>query len=211
MDIKQLREWNPWIGPDCMEGLFGNLADPSERAVCVANNASAPTMTASIGPSAILSTTSTGPTQAGVAQGCAKYHTAQKGDSCASINAKSAITFAALHEWNPARKFLVHEEAYLHDANVRSPVGPNCENLWIGYAYCVLAPALKTSKDAAFVREGTASGCKRYHTVEMSDTCQTIQKQFRVSLENLYKWNTGVGANCEALWPEYSLCIAGGP
>ena len=41
----------------------------------------------------------------------------QAGGSCAAIEAKYAITFAQFLSWNPA-------------------VGSNCENLWVGEAYC---------------------------------------------------------------------------
>ena len=42
----------------------------------------------------------------------------QAGGSCAAIQNQYAVTFAQFLAWNPA-------------------VGNNCENLWVGEAYCV--------------------------------------------------------------------------
>lgn len=44
----------------------------------------------------------------------------KSGDSCAAIETAYDITFAQFYAWNPA-------------------VGSNCQNLWIGEAYCVAA------------------------------------------------------------------------
>lgn len=40
------------------------------------------------------------------------------GDSCGAIESQYSITFQQFYTWNPA-------------------VGSNCENLWVGEAYCV--------------------------------------------------------------------------
>lgn len=103
--IAQLQTWNPWIGSDCDTGVYANLTDDNQRAICVAVNGSSPTMTATIGPSTLVSTTSIGPTQTGIAADCKQYYTVQDGDSCASIDAKFAITFAQFYAWNPASKY----------------------------------------------------------------------------------------------------------
>jgi len=96
-------------------------------------------------------------------------------------------------------------------------VGSDCENLWLGYAYCVSGPTPTSSSatavqtSAAPTRTGTASGCSGYYTVNSGDSCQKIEDQFGVTFANLYKWNTNIGSNCEALWVGYSICVAGGP
>lgn len=59
-----------------------------------------------------------GPTQSGIVSNCNKYTVVQAGGSCAAIESQYGITFAQFFGWNPA-------------------VGSNCENLWIGEAYCV--------------------------------------------------------------------------
>lgn len=103
--VDQLTEWNSWIGSDCDTGLYANLSDDgTERAVCVAVNGSAPTATASTGPSGATtsSAASMGPTQTGIVAGCTEYYTVQSGDSCAAIDAQYAITFQQLYSWNPA-------------------------------------------------------------------------------------------------------------
>lgn len=102
--VDQLQKWNSWIGSDCDTGLYANLADDSTRVVCVGVNASAPTATASTGPSSVTLTASMGPTQTGIVAGCTQYYTVQSGDSCAAIDAMFAITFQQLYQWNPASK-----------------------------------------------------------------------------------------------------------
>jgi hypothetical protein len=165
-------------------------------------------MTASISPSPILPTASMAPVQTEVATHCDKYYTAQRNDSCASINAKFAITFAMFSEWNPTSKLLLMDCTC--SRLTYAQVGPNCENLWLEHAYCVDGPTLR-ELDRAPVREGTARDCMGYCTVQILDTCRSIKRKFRVSLEDLYKWNTDIGSNCEDLWPGYALCISGGP
>jgi hypothetical protein len=107
VSIEQLQEWNSWIGSDCNTGLYANLTIDDDRAVCIAVNASAPTMTAKPGPSTVLATmtASMGPTETGIVAGCTQYYTVEKGDSCASVDAQFAITFAMLYQWNPASKY----------------------------------------------------------------------------------------------------------
>ncbi|RMZ83592.1 hypothetical protein DV738_g940, partial [Chaetothyriales sp. CBS 135597] len=135
-------------------------------------------------------TTSTGPTQSGIVEGCTKYHTVVDGDTCYDIYTNNGITFAQFYEWNPA-------------------VGPNCESMWLGYAYCVEAPG--SSGPPAAVREGTPTDCTQYHVVVSGDACWAIAEQYGIDFATLYAWNPSVGSNCEALWPDYALCVAGGP
>ena len=85
--VDQLQKWTSRIGSDCDTGLYANLVDGSERAVCVAVNGSSPTSTA---------TASMGPTQTSIVFGCKQHYTVQSGDSCAAIDAQFAITFAQL-------------------------------------------------------------------------------------------------------------------
>jgi hypothetical protein len=187
------------------------MADYSERAVCVAVNASAPTMTASIGPSSILTAASVETTLPGRDARCGKYYIAQEGDSCAFIDAKFAITFALFHQWNPSSKLSLTSRSTCTILTCgQKPVGPNCEHLCIGHAYCV--PGLTPDRrSGAPIRDGTASGCSTYYTVQIPDTCKSIQRRFRVSLAELCKWNTDIESDCSGLWPGYSLCVEGGP
>lgn len=48
-----------------------------------------------------------GPTQTGIVVSCKQYYTVQSGDSCAAIDAESAITFAQLYQWNPAGTYFL--------------------------------------------------------------------------------------------------------
>ncbi|RMD41456.1 hypothetical protein DV735_g3659, partial [Chaetothyriales sp. CBS 134920] len=119
------------------------------------------------------------------------YHTVVQGDTCYDIYTNNGITFSQFYEWNPA-------------------VGPNCESMWLGYAYCVEAPGSSSSPPAP-VREGTPTDCTQYHVVVSGDACWAIAEQYGIDFATLYAWNPSVGSNCEALWLDYALCVAGGP
>ncbi|KAI7202793.1 hypothetical protein KC316_g1978 [Hortaea werneckii] len=126
--VALIQEWNTWIGSDCDTGLYADLAYDNERGVCIAVNSLAPTSTASSRPSQVTSTASMGPTQTGIVNGCTQYYTVQSGNSCAAIDAMFGITFKQFYAWNPA-------------------IGSNYESLWLGYAYCVVAPTSLTRRD----------------------------------------------------------------
>ncbi|KAL5342008.1 hypothetical protein BJX70DRAFT_12018 [Aspergillus crustosus] len=98
--FSQFYAWNPSVGSDCSNLWLG-------YAYCV----DGPTSTAT-------TTTTSVPTQTGIATDCTKYHTVESGDSCAAIESTYEVTFAQLYEWNPA-------------------IGTGCETLVIGYAVCV--------------------------------------------------------------------------
>lgn len=82
--------------------------------------------------------------------------------------------------------------------------------MWLGYAYCVEAPTSSISPPAP-VREGTPSDCTQYHVVVSGDGGEAIAGQYSIDFATLYKWNPSAGSNCEALWPDYALCVTGGP
>ncbi|KAK7403923.1 hypothetical protein QQX98_010293 [Neonectria punicea] len=194
----QLKSWNSWIGSDCDTGLYQDLGETEERYVCVrigsATGTQVPTTTSS------TSAASIGPTQTGIIEDCTAFYTVQDGDSCASIDSEYGITFAQLYAWNPA-------------------IGSDCENLWLGYAYCVATQALSTatltsttsSSPAAPTMSGTASTCSEYYTISSGDGCWSVQQKFDLDFATLYRWNTGIGSDCENFWLGYSICVAGGP
>lgn len=199
--MAKLMSWNPWLGSDCNSGLYDGISDNGIRPLCVGVNSTAPTGTATKAPTAASTqnTASMGPTQTDIVQGCQKYYTVKDGDTCASVYGQAGITFDQLYAWNPA-------------------VGPECHNLWLGYAYCVSGPPTSTSSSpsatpasAAPTRSGTPDDCTKYYTVESGDGCAKIQDLFSIDFATLYRWNPSIGANCENLWVDYGVCVAGGP
>ncbi|XDG02515.1 hypothetical protein ABKA04_002130 [Annulohypoxylon sp. FPYF3050] len=196
IELAQLTTWNSWLGSDCDTALFANLDENDVRAVCIGVNNTAPTATATNPPSTVSSTASMGPTQTGIVSNCQQFYTVQSGDSCAAIEGMFAISFADLYSWNPS-------------------IGSNCENLWLGYAYCVSAPPSSTtsggSGPAAPTQSGEAANCNKYYTVQSGDSCDKIESQFDITFQQLYQWNPAIEADCTNLWLGYAICVGVSP
>ncbi|KAL8789409.1 MAG: hypothetical protein Q9213_001166 [Squamulea squamosa] len=198
----QLTTWNTWLGSNCDANLYAHLLVDEMRPLCVGVNASEPVGTANPGPSTIPSQTPTatgtttvsmGPTATGEVAGCKKYHTVQSGDSCANIETTYGISFTQFYAWNPS-------------------IGSNCENLWLGYVYCVQGPASSGSISAtatapAPTQSGIASNCDAYYTVASGDSCAKIETQYNDTFAQLYSWNPAIGNNCQNLWVGYAVCV----
>ncbi|KAB5578705.1 hypothetical protein GE09DRAFT_1090733 [Coniochaeta sp. 2T2.1] len=195
--LAQLKAWNPWLGSNCDTALFANLDENDFRAVCIGINSTAPTGTPTTKPSSTSSGTTTssvsmGPTQTGIVPGCQQFYTVQSGDGCAVIQSKFAITFADFYKWNPS-------------------IGSNCENLWLGYSYCVKAPASTTTSSGVAppgpTQPGEAPNCNKYYVVQSGDGCPKIQSQFGITFQQLYQWNPAIGSDCTNLWLGYAVCV----
>ncbi|CZT52812.1 uncharacterized protein RSE6_14192 [Rhynchosporium secalis] len=200
ISVEDLTTWNPWLGSDCDTGLYSGIIDDQANAVCIGVNETAQTATATSGPSvsSTISSGPIGPTQPGIIASCTKFYTTVDNDSCAAIQAKFAIIFAQFYAWNPA-------------------VGSNCENLWLQEAYCVSAPSSKstsaptpTSTSHDPIRPGTPDNCTTYYNVASGDCCNKIINLFGISFATLYEWNPSLGDDCQNLWPDYAVCVAGG-
>ncbi|KAL5330732.1 hypothetical protein ACEPPN_000252 [Leptodophora sp. 'Broadleaf-Isolate-01'] len=192
----ELAAWNPWIGSDCDTGLYANLNATDSRAVCIGINSTAPASTSSSTISSTSTVTPPAPTQTGIIAGCTEYYVVVSGDSCAAIESEFSITFAQFYAWNPA-------------------VGSNCENLWIGEAYCVAAPTSSTTTSIsstvtppAPTQSGIVAGCTEYYVVVSGDSCAAIESEFSITFAQFYAWNPAVGSNCENLWLGEAYCVA---
>ncbi|BDD61511.1 hypothetical protein MAP00_006553 [Monascus purpureus] len=190
---RDLMTWNTWLSPDCDTNLFANLSSSDTRPVCVAVNASAPTGSAAPPPTTTTATTTTGtmgPTPTGIVANCTQYHTVQSGNTCDSIEASYGISFTQFYAWNPS-------------------IGSQCENLWLGYVYCVNGPIATGTGSApvAPTQMGIVSNCNEYYTVASGDTCSGIESQFNDTFAELYQWNPAIGSNCKNLWVGYLICV----
>lgn len=162
------------------------------RVVCVMGDGTAPTPTVTTSSSRPGQTTSSPalPTRSGAISTCTRFYDIKQGDSCTSIESQFDITFGQLYNYNPA-------------------IGNDCTNLWLGYSYCVAAPALNSAEPAAPTRTGTLpdTKCKQYYTVMSGDGCYSIQQQFGITLNQLVQWNTDIKADCSDLELDYALCV----
>jgi LysM repeat protein len=214
--LTSILAWNPWLGSEstCTENLYANLTT-DWRAFCIGVNQTVPTSTVSMGTSASSTTSNSppGPTVGGMAPGCSELYTVQSGDYCAAICAQFSISFSQFLSWNPASMFSARNQANRAWLTF-SVVGSNCENLWLGYSYCVgVPPASSTSEPPPTstpppLREGTPTDCTTYHLVVSGDSCGAIQSQYSITFTQLYGWNPSIGSNCESLWLGYGVCVA---
>lgn len=83
-------------------------------------------------------------------------------------------------------------------------VGSDCENLWLGYAYCVQGPVGTATSGgtapSAPTQSGIASDCHEYYTVASGDSCQKLEAQYDVTLTKLYAWNSSVRWTDDLRW-----------
>lgn len=126
-----------------------------------------------------------GPTFPGIAWNCSRWHTVAKGDTCPSIENKYNITSSEFLEWNPA-------------------ISKDCsKNFWPKYSYCVRVGPPGSTMD------GIAANCNKWHTVGDGDSCQSIEKEYKISPEQFFEWNPAVSKDCKKNFKEeYSYCVS---
>ncbi|KAK6496086.1 hypothetical protein TWF481_002110 [Arthrobotrys musiformis] len=110
----QLISWNPAIKSDCSSlwAKYYICVKPIGFKPNPTTTTKKPTTTKGNG------ITTPTPVQKGITKKCKSFRQVQKGDTCASIQKKSNITFKQFYSWNPA-------------------VGAECKSLWSKYYVCV--------------------------------------------------------------------------
>lgn len=184
----QFLEWNPAVSSDCLTNFWGGYA------YCVATTGS-PTMTSTGGPSEPTNTGAPEPNQPGNAiPACAAYEKATQGDWCTAFADRHGIAYQDLYKWN----------------TVLGANGENCVSLfWSGYWYCVaVGPSAAPEPSQA----GNAiPACYAYEQAAQGDWCTAFADRYGIGYQNLYKWNTVLGAsgeNCGSMfWSGYYYCV----
>ncbi|KAL7765248.1 hypothetical protein ACKLNR_003164 [Fusarium oxysporum f. sp. zingiberi] len=183
------KSWNPAVGNNC-QSLLANYW------VCVKAKGWKPsTPTKPSKPANGIETPAT--IQPGMTTSCNKFHEVKKTTTCASIQDYYKITMEQIAKWNPA-------------------VGSKCTALWAGYNVCVGVIDQKPSstkpsngvKTPSPVQSGVTKFCKKFHLVQKTTTCTSIQNYYKITLAQLYKWNPAIGAKCTNLWANYNVCVA---
>lgn len=54
---------------------------------------------------------------------------------------------------------------------------------------------------------GMTSNCKKFYKDVKDDGCWSIAQQYKVDLNDFYKWNPAVGSTCANLWPDNYICV----
>ncbi|KAF4952928.1 hypothetical protein FGADI_6361 [Fusarium gaditjirri] len=180
--------WNPAVGKDCTSLLVNYW-------VCVATVGWKPPTKTTTKAATTTKSSSNGvktppPVQAGMVSNCNKFHLVQKTTTCASIQNYYKISLTDFVKWNPA-------------------VGKDCKGLWADYNVCVgVIGGTPTNpgngvETPSPIQSGLVSNCKKFHMVQTTTTCASIQKYYSISLAQLVKWNPAIGSKCTALWAKY--------
>ncbi|KAF3941517.1 Autolysin [Dactylella cylindrospora] len=199
--LSMLYQWNPALNGDC-SGLWANVY------VCVGTTTYTPTLTTTTKPPTTTATTTRNngvstptPIQAGMTTNCNKFYLVKGGDGCDPIARQFGISLSNFYSWNPAVK-------------------NDCSGLWPDYYVCVgligstpTTTSKTTTTTAGGVvtptptQEGMIKNCKKFHFVQAGQTCEPIQKQYGVTLAQLYSWNPAIGPACQGMWAQTYLCV----
>lgn len=183
-----LYTWNTVLGPDganCSTQLFADFW------YCIAIQGSTTTSSSPSSTSTAPSVPS--PVQSGINPQCTSYAEAVSGDFCSEFASANGITTGQLYLWNP-----------ILGAN-----GANCATEFQANTYyCVGAPsatattttsASSTTTSASTIPSPTQSGiissCNKYAEAVSGDFCSEFAPANDMSTDQLYAWNTILGAN----------------
>lgn len=192
LPLSTFLSWNPAVGKDCTSLLVNYW-------VCVATVGWKPptktttkAVTTTKGSSNGIKTPP--PVQAGMVSNCNKFHMVKKTTTCASIQDYYKISLTDFVKWNPA-------------------VGKDCKGLWADYNVCVGVIGGTPTKPGngvetpSPIQTGMVSNCKKFHMVQSTTTCASIQTYYKITLAQLTKWNPAIGSKCTALWAKYWVCV----
>ncbi|KAI1049558.1 hypothetical protein LB505_008065 [Fusarium chuoi] len=192
LPLSTFLSWNPAVGKDCTSLLVNYW-------VCVATVGWKPPTKTTTKAATTTKSSSNGiktppPVQAGMVSNCNKFHMVQKTTTCDSIQNYYKISLADFIKWNPA-------------------VGKDCKGLWADYNVCVGVVGGTPTKPGngvetpSPIQTGMVSNCKKFHQVQSTTTCSSIQTYYKITLAQLTKWNPAIGSKCTALWAKYWVCV----
>ncbi|KLU90373.1 hypothetical protein MAPG_09335 [Magnaporthiopsis poae ATCC 64411] len=55
---------------------------------------------------------------------------------------------------------------------------------------------------------GMVSNCNKFAFVNPGDSCSAVLSNNKITLAQLYRWNSGVGSQCEGMWAGVYVCVA---
>lgn len=136
------------------------------------------------------------PFQQGMVSNCNKFHVVQSTTTCSSIQNYYGITMAQIAAWNPK-------------------VGSKCTGLWTNYNVCVGVIGQKPTptkpsngiETPSPTQTGMTKNCKKFHLVQSTTTCDSIQKYYKITKSQLINWNKAIKSDCSGLWAKYWVCV----
>lgn len=193
ISLEDFYAWNTGVGANC-ETLWANT---NYCVGIIGGTTTPPTTTPTTTGNGITTPT---PTQPGLISSCNKFYLVKTGEGCADIASNNGISLDDFYAWNTG-------------------VGKNCETLWANTNYCVgiiggttTTPTKPTTTDNGIAtptptQPGLTSNCNKFYLVKTGEGCADIASKNGISLADFYKWNTGVGSNCETLWANTNYCV----
>ncbi|KAF3805016.1 LysM domain-containing protein [Colletotrichum gloeosporioides] len=126
---------------------------------------------------------------------CNRWHLVKAGDTCSTIASSVGVTVSQLATWN------------------KGIGGTACTGMWAGYCLCTgvsggsgtTPPPANTTPQP--VQDGMVSNCKKFHFVQSGQNCDSISKQYGITVANFIKWNPAAGASCTGLWANTYACV----
>ncbi|GJC89488.1 lysM domain-containing protein ARB_05157 [Colletotrichum liriopes] len=185
--VAQLATWNTQIGGSACTGIWAGYY------LCTGVIGGSPTQ-----PSPTTTPNPTPqPIQDGMVDNCNRFHLVQAGDTCATIASSAGVTVAQLTTWNTG-------------------IGSSCTGMWAGYYLCTgvtggsptqPSPTTTPNPTPQPVQDGMVSNCKKFHFVQLRQTCDTISQQYGITLADFTRWNPAVGSSCQGLWAQTYACV----
>ncbi|KAF4453305.1 hypothetical protein F53441_4035 [Fusarium austroafricanum] len=204
INIKQFMRWNPSIKDSCQGMTVGQSycveasfeptePEPEPKPEPEPEPESSPSPTT---PSNGIKTPAV--IQPGMVDNCDDFYMVKKGDNCAKIASSHGITLAQFIKWNAA--------------------GDNCQDLWADTNACVSiighepSPTKPTAtngiKTPEPIQDGMVSNCNKFHMVQTTTTCKSIESYYKLPLASFLKWNPAVGSDCRTLIAGFNVCIS---
>jgi LysM repeat protein len=158
--------------------------------------------TSSISATSTISSSSTypsppAPTVGGTTSQCNTWYTTVSGDTCGAIDTKYGISLAQFRAWNTF-------------------IDAACDNLYVGYSYCVSGPPVATSTTTTSTaastptptQTGMVANCKKFYQAVSGDSCSAIATTYSISTSQFITWNPAVGSSCSTLYAGYYYCVS---
>ncbi|KAM5343484.1 hypothetical protein ACJ41O_012021 [Fusarium nematophilum] len=195
LPLATFKKWNPAVGSDCRTLL-------ADYYVCVStvDYKPEPATTAKPSPTAPSNGIQTpSPIQNNMHKNCNKFHLVSKTTTCTSIRDYYKLPLADFYSWNPS-------------------VGTNCQALLAGYHVCISVVGWKPPTPSPTtpgngistpspIQAGMTNKCNKFHLVQKTTTCASIQDYYQITMAQLAEWNPAVGSKCTALWADYNVCV----
>ncbi|KAI4763049.1 hypothetical protein E4T52_04816 [Aureobasidium sp. EXF-3400] len=132
-------------------------------------------------------------TQTGIVSGCTKWYTAKSGDYCYAIATANGISTDTFMSWNPAVN------------------APSCNNIQIGYAYCVAAGCSSSTpssaaKSSVATTKSSTQASSAATTQSQTSAAGTSAPSSTAIASTAYKMYSGNGT-VAAGWPSQSSWV----